>query len=1495
MHAAVLVWCSLSTLQYTYEYVNTTSDGAVQAKVTCNGDGLTYFEVSQTLRQDDRTVLDNECKYYNLTGDSASFLNFKLEFYRRRLFVDVTTVPKMLSVNEMQQRRITVPVGHTSCSDGGDIRCIPGPCRIWEYDYQAPRVDNTNVSPQDDDSEFIEQVGRPVCGPLFGVQASSFGGVEPTIVPESVDSATIKMFPSLQEGNAPNLYNAAEFRVPVPPNNSINLNPPHYYKSTLSHKYGSMDASDLNTVTCEGKAAPYLAPTLTTRWGFKSGDRSTRHLGLFDTDAAMTELGPSLKSLATGKGVTELNYVNTIPQLMESSLVPLNKSNVSANTQEQRQLKYEETCDLSQCSWLPVLLDFKHAAKGAEAIMLENCLMAEILAMYRNITDSVCNSSAIGSKPIFCSGFNASDRDKVSNPSNFLPTHCYAPANTAPNTTTGSSTPCKTFPYTNVFGFGTPEYENCAVEGSTIKVSGSTCVNNVNFWLNPQTVPDGAIGLSELYLTKEGDGRTDCKNKGGPNFKNMSDVFFRWPFGYGLNSYVDPSPGAGYYYSPGGFSSARYGIPNLPQTSTLPEPSDRILVPFKCGPRAWSDATNMFANQISKEKKKMTRDFSHCFLNWQTLYSTQGKKESSSVFANLLTCLLDYGLIRTTRSKSSTKTESSIDQTSNNAKMYILSILTYIFGTPPFNDEFKTGNKGPYARDNFFPEDVDISKLFDTSKFEDPSLLSNYKFALHSFSESENPVPQTYVPIKQAIVDDRKYHATSPMKLNASFLNNAQFSESHACNCGNSPITYAFEGIPLDYQPDIFARGNKFDAGPATTWLMHLGYAWAKTTMPDELSIGLYMPGNPSYTDNFTIVERDFLQPTNGNTVATLATDYYLGSSAPLAPHLINELQFADVATESRASIPNRYNLTTTYRGAGQRFKVSKVQFKYGSCLRFPYGQVSMMELDKEARAYFYGTPTTYENEQPDVDRYSILTESLLGYCENVADGPNTPPQYAYCFGDPLHVKRTTFCKNPATQYNIVGRAINERQIANICNKQYKYCFYVPGDPMYPTLNNILINSEISDMSGYTILVSPFNFTIARFLLGPDTYYYPVGGSSVNVSDTTSSILKQSNSFVRDIYGMALLTAAEFNVLSGNWTDTPIETAVALVTSIVAKINQTQVNASDANTLYTWPVLQLHDTLAVNSGFVYPPLLETNIKIAHNNLTIRSATSTGFIRFAQVSSEPDTSITCNRFLVSAAMFTLENTFVNQANCKTTQEIDNAVVLFGGGDVSNSRLTLGSSNAITPVVFAGDDSLMFQQLVGASVDASNVRIEYTNLDFQFAVAAARTFTTSNITLLFPPTTAPNYTVTSVVQPRQFAKQGIGITAVNVNLRIINITKYTAVFSNSVLQAEFPLRNVSQHVNYVLFIILVSSLTYFVVSVAVHAWKIMHEARIQETTTSDFVIRNQFGTTVATNLHTNEHWNAHNLRSRIVARKLGNGDAGAPEELQTYLFNSHFKIE
>ena len=426
----------------------------------------------------------------------------------------------------------------------------------------------------------------------------------------------------------------------------------------------------------------------------------------------------------------------------------------------------------------------------------------------------------------------------------------------------------------------------------------------------------------------------------------------------------------------------------------------RVLPRFRCGSKSLSVQTTNFYNNPERNAKLSKGNmnnvnFRNCFAKWHELSPNAKAYKDKGPFQSLLDCLLDMGLARYVHFSSAYK--DNRDGIDENIRFFLLSILTHLNPVPPQElpddpdknpDELltsgETGLRNAFTLPNSSYPDFDQTAEFLFDRV--PNFFLSYG--------GEPRQHGKFHPERQAMLNLQEYVTTSPMQLNASFLNAADHSESHACNCGNSPIIYAFEGIPNNALPQKkFLNGNKFYGvadKPLNTWVMHLGYSWQNNVgnIDDELSIGLYIPGNPSYSKGFSIIERDFLKPTTtipdiALTDGDLAKRYYMDTQAPRPEHLVNELQF--VSPEGR-ELPNQIEteekdaqINKAYSGNGQIFDVREINFHYGSCMRFPYGQVSRMELEPSEQSYFYGRGDVVETAA--VDNIFDNTPSTSNHC----------------------------------------------------------------------------------------------------------------------------------------------------------------------------------------------------------------------------------------------------------------------------------------------------------------------------------------------------------------------------------------------------------------------------------------------------------------------------------------------------------------------------------
>ena len=408
------------------------------------------------------------------------------------------------------------------------------------------------------------------------------------------------MFPSLtlRSEDEPDLNNPMEFRVPVPKNSSLNLNPRSYYKdsSIMLHKYGIVDSRYRNDNDCHLRTKPpKLVPTVKTRWTTNS---SMHMLGNFDLDAAyesfvnpnadngdvnLAQLASTNKSLLT-LSAGNLDYVNAIPQLMEESRFPRNENESKLSPEELQALhqsEYDDTCELSQCSWLPAnnqYLDSNDDSHNFESFRnsIDTCFLAELRAKYVLALKDYCDSttSAEQAANVHCETLQS--RSEASNPGSLIPEYCYAAIDTQPNTTSpdvDDPAECDQHPFIMTYEFikslpninkdypkelkkfynDNPYDEKhlwtkrrvydkpaCNTYNESlirIKFDGTdSCFDN-----NCDYLPTNAFADNKWYSEPgqwahdnilPNEGLRKCTEKEN-NFQNMSDIYFRWPLAMG--------------------------------------------------------------------------------------------------------------------------------------------------------------------------------------------------------------------------------------------------------------------------------------------------------------------------------------------------------------------------------------------------------------------------------------------------------------------------------------------------------------------------------------------------------------------------------------------------------------------------------------------------------------------------------------------------------------------------------------------------------------------------------------------------------------------------------------------------------------------------------------------------------------------------------------------------------------------------------------------------
>jgi len=609
------------------------------------------------------------------------------------------------------------------------------------------------------------------------------------------------------------------------------------------------------------------------------------------------------------------------------------------------------------------------------------------------------------------------------------------------------------------------------------------------------------------------------------------------------------------------------------------------------------------------------------------------------------------------------------------------------------------------------------------------------------------------------------WHA-APTRASASFLNSKSVSMSSACDCGSVAIRYAVLEIPWTELAGTFYEDQEWVDNATKskeTVLTEMSYGWARPIgdVLTELPVGLYIPSTPKFDSNFVIHERNFLNATKTTTAQELAEKTYINVSVPYKEYLSTSLVF-----------DNAKNGSTPYAW-------HKHTFTYGACMRWPYGQVARMEMSEDMKNKYFQSCSS------DGD-CTIKKESLVGYCENF--GTQGKPQYAHCARDPLtQNQRLHLCNKNRTQYVVVARTLGMRSIDNVCNKATKVCLIIPGEPSF-SMNEVLAQTAYA-LDNFTLLITPFNWSVAVGLMAPSRGKYVVGGG------TTSKNITKVDDADTTLSGMAALTNDQFAVFVKPGPVTDVREQVA---GITRTINAT-FNEKDG----TYDIPYMYDINPVTEATVYAPVSDTGIFVNAAHVTIASAVGSMPLRF-------DTPVgaegTCTRFFVSAPGFTT-NVSVDQTNCQASlASLERTPIVFGGGDVTYADVTVRATDCDIAVAFAGHYTSRFALTSVVNANHSTVSLPDAG-SLKYSLVAARTVGTIYIDAVNPRPV--------VVQP---LAGGGGVNVTNDNVTIINLTKYTSIFGNTVMQAEYPplIPHESMHIVLFVALVVVNTLTALILS-------------------------------------------------------------------------------
>jgi len=604
------------------------------------------------------------------------------------------------------------------------------------------------------------------------------------------------------------------------------------------------------------------------------------------------------------------------------------------------------------------------------------------------------------------------------------------------------------------------------------------------------------------------------------------------------------------------------------------------------------------------------------------------------------------------------------------------------------------------------------------------------------------------------------------------------------CDCGGAVPMYKTSLTPWDKldaaQKPYDAINWKPESRHAMAGLAVFGYGWDTATdaFRDQQPVGLWIPSNPRYS-RVTLRERDFLDPVTSETnLDDLIHRYFTDEFAPVC----------DDPTDPHGKCPLVKELLYSVNPEGPiPYKTRTFEYKFGSCMRWPYGMVPFMSMSKTDQEQYFG-------DVSGDDSYTVEDESLIGYCET-----DKIKRHYYCINDGMKsTKREEFCETDRAKRVVVGSAIRGQTIDSVCNPTDKTCLIIPNSPFFPDINSLVKAKR--DLTGYAILITPFHWeTVAGFMY--DRWYFIPGSGEI---DKGKRILRDLDPKDTATTGMEGLESEEFQLLTHNTYD--VVTIQRLVGTMVAKLN------CSTGCLLPW----LDDMEPVDSDRVFAPVSFNRQNIKFDDVTVMSAEPARNLRFKRPPADKDSPLPCTQFYVSGKRFLINDAheaMFDNSECKSMAPLDRAAVVFGGAEVQDTTLHITTIGAEMPVAFVGDDTSSFTKARLVNIGVANIALIEAS-DVLYAVGAARANGTINITgTNNAPVLIQPYTWSGPPDPIDLAVIGKGSS-------IINISRYTALFGNGIMAHLYEKHpQLIDHAAYPLFGILiavnVAMLTYFLV--------------------------------------------------------------------------------
>lgn len=1293
--------------------------------------------------------------------------NFTLAFKRTTwLNINLDAAAAPTNDSTWAADRDMVPPSFSSCKHTNTY-CPPGPCQFFDMDYQYEDDHlvnrNREMHKADTAGATWEMTGVPRCGARFGLQMIN-KKLKQTF-PTTISSKTEDIFFISTDSTA--LYGPDNQKCPVAFWSGVNsnLNPHWYYRSELFRRYNEPQTMPKNYCTKPRPPPGSRATVDGMAWGKNpftwgaegdvsrlrkegsdmvgSGMGNTYQHGMYD-NLNQTVANNVRFFTPAFSGTLEPELKPTWPPLAFSvpQLIPVNETAGFTINDAHTAIDYENTiCDLTQCAWAPT-----ETRKEDQVWAAVNCMMAEMLQWYVYHADnddiSKTFASASVSTPPNAKCWKSCIPPKQSRHIGNKPTklttatsHCCSKYHTYTTDCPGSNVRCSdevplgqtaATTWTDLFP-GSAENDvgvklgnhfplMCAKAWTALSTPGFKAGTEPSDADYSTSMPDAwsqedKMNINQLF--------TNAKCLGGSTFGAVIKAMY----------IGDANVGYGGGHEKAAYNRLANGIPKV----------------WGCQPKQTFEGDSTQAKRTRAKRRNRKK---HAEMQRNLVQSMKGDAYTALMHPN------DGGGWASTGVTCNTALRDGHpnDNLNNTGCGFIANTMyTYTAKKKMGVDEFYAKLWGAafgcilgvtrldklQLTTISNPKKVSLKSItFDAGVAAADMAIDSWAFMMDIPENADETEAAQFEPMEWAIAGTDQWVPADTV-LNASFPNSADLQQTEACNCGGALPIYRTLGTvwqELKRPEYIFLKAEKNwtdQIGPtANVMVIEGGYGWNTNVegQANEQPIGLQIPSNPLYTPDLVLVERDILQPRNITIEPKqLVNDYFTSPNAPDKTNL-NELLY--MAERNRSN---------------HRYTEHRIRFQYGSCMRFPYGQLPRMSMTSENQDYLFQR----DNTTFDAD-FVVGSQSQMGYCE--VFGPDK--QHAFCLADGKSMsKRIGFCAKPKATHVVLGLGLRDRGFSDICNVAQKVCWIIPGTPGWETINLVISgpSAPAGVLENYTVLIAPFNWTVAAGILAPNRYAYEVGGlihpEPLDDADTAR-------------FGMRAMTVATFAQLrstTGSVDDIRKATADIYDILLGTCLHQQDETNCDLSP-FGWGESVSLDT-------VFTPTLESSIRVNHAGMTIESSGTTP-LQFARSGTLAATTRPCTVFYVAAARFSTNLALDIRTGCTHMAALDRSAVVFGGSDVGGADITLATIGVEMPVAFMGDDTMSFTQTSDCWLGVSTVRVSGPGI--QYAAGLARASGELVVHSEDP-------TLRVLIQPRRSDN-------LTLNRPVINISAYTNVFGD-----------------------------------------------------------------------------------------------------------------